>query len=254
MSLVKDPVARAARVTTELQAARLHTELELELGLNDNLPDGWEDQAEQAVSDLESRFGGAEHLRQVDTEGQGTKGWAPSMSSGASDAAHGGRRRRGNASPPQGEGRPRSSAQKGAGAGPSKAPARRASSRVSRRSSGGGWGRAWTRTGVPGAADSATGVLLQLVGMTIGLSLVYVLVQGNGPRAVTIAAGSFARGLQLFLSPVDPLGRGAVTRASSAAANAHDRAQLASQVTPIKAPTIPNLPAGATHAGPYATP
>jgi hypothetical protein len=56
MGYVKDPVGRAQAAKTKVQAARLHQDLEVELGLADHGAD-WDGQAEQALDILNAKAG-----------------------------------------------------------------------------------------------------------------------------------------------------------------------------------------------------
>jgi hypothetical protein len=115
MALVKDPVARAGKANTKLAAARLHLELESELGLNDDAPAAWTDQAEEAIGMLEAKAGeqGWGDLRDaaLDSPDQGRGGWTPSLSHArrarhGSPAAGAPRARRERPPPPEPDARP----------------------------------------------------------------------------------------------------------------------------------------------------
>jgi hypothetical protein len=193
VALVKDPVARARSVNSELAAARLHTELEAELGLNDQLPDGWEQQAEQAVGLLEQRFGGAEHLRDVDTAGQGKGGWTPSLSPGAR-RGEGSRQpaapRRGDHAqrPPRRAGGPRTSPRRG--------PLPRTVRRL------GGQAIAGTAT--------ASELIMYVLGGTLAIVVLQTILRNaqgapRGRAAVEVLARGVNYGIDAFVRPVDPL-------------------------------------------------
>jgi hypothetical protein len=224
VSLVKDPLTRARKLGDGQRsaAAQLHADLEAELALNDDLPAGWEADAEQALDDLESRFGGAEQLRELGVD----RGKAPQLSRGARkglDGPHEGRRRAGTTTKGSAGGsgsRSAAGAKSSGGRAGGRTPARRGSRRAGR--GGRTLGRAFQRTGLPGAADSATGVGLQLVGLTVGLVLLYSLIRGRGPAAVTIAGRSFVTGLRMIVAPIDPLAPR--TRTGGVPAGAGDRA------------------------------
>ncbi len=90
------------------------------------------------------------------------------------------------------------------------------SSSPRRRSGGGiaGWARrrgrseasrAWRQSGVPGATYTWSAIGYRAVGATVGLGLLLVLVRGRGPSAIGAALGALADGVQLVVSPVDPL-------------------------------------------------
>jgi len=93
--------------------------------------------------------------------------------------------------------------------------------------------RAWQQTGVPGATRSATQLVLQVLGVIVGLSIAYVLLSDasrkpRGKSAIEIFGKGIVSGLQRVVLPVDPL-------ASSSAVNrAKAKADLAS---------LPNVPA-----------
>ncbi|MFL5901243.1 MAG: hypothetical protein ACJ75S_08610 [Solirubrobacterales bacterium] len=94
-------------------------------------------------------------------------------------------------------------------------PSRRdARSGARSRSTGGRFARdAYRETGIPGTASDLKGIVLSVLGVTVGLSLVYLLLTnaetaGPGRSAVAQIANGFATAVQRLILPVDPL-RGA---------------------------------------------
>lgn len=223
MSLVTDPLARAHKVSTELQAARLKEELEVELIYNEHLPDGWEDQAEQAIKVLNDRFA---DLDDVDTSGgkrvKGKSGqtmpgtWSPKMSSGAKRGAGASSSRpAGDPSDPRGD---------------TPAPPRRPREpkptkpvqRPAARSAGGRGRKAFRQTGIPAAASSGTRTVLQLLGGAIGLTFLYLLLRNSegaarGRSAVELAGQTVATAAQVLIAPVNPLSPNRAQQAAQAA-------------------------------------
>lgn len=87
-------------------------------------------------------------------------------------------------------------------------PPPRSSSAPSRRNSGIGAGpRAARSAGGPiGAAISGSGsMFLQVIGLMLGLSLIYLLVAGKGSQAITGVVGVVTGGVRAFVAPVDPI-------------------------------------------------
>lgn len=202
MARVRDPLSRAKSVKTARQAARLHQELEVELALSDDLPADWEAEAERALEELERAFPGVD-LRD-ETTAQGPKGesWGPSYSRGA-DAGE--RKRtdtdRQSARPKEPR---RSRGSDPAGRSSSRRPAGRRSRRGRR--GRGPAGRAFEQTGIPGAGRSTAQTALQLAGLMIGLSLLYLVVANpRGAQAVQYVANGLATVVELVVAPVDPL-------------------------------------------------
>jgi hypothetical protein len=215
MSLVKDPVARAQKATTKVQAARLHLELESELGLNEGLPDGWEPQAERALQILESKASeqGWGDLTEPDATtalvdvGGGRKvpkTWSPSLS-------HGARRTLESSDEPA----PSGPAPKVTASTP---PSRRRAARAH---------SARRRLGI-GLPTPPIGGARNLVGTALwgvlGLTLLYLLLQDaenpgrRWPSAVQTAVGSITTAIMALVRPVDPLRPHSAAPATSAPA------------------------------------
>jgi hypothetical protein len=91
------------------------------------------------------------------------------------------------------------------------APARRAPSRAQRRSSSPARTAAGAATGAIGTGfDVATGkaggsIIVQLIGLLLFLSLVYLLVAGKGTKALSGIATAIEGGIKAFISPEDPI-------------------------------------------------
>jgi hypothetical protein len=200
VSLPADPLAAAGKVQTIGQAAKLNDELEAELALNDELDPEWEKNAEAARDQLADRFGGFDALhaktqgrapKPVVKDGQVIKPKKPAKPAKTSKPAAGKPAGKGS---PAGRGR--------ASAGTSKTGGRRrASSSGARRFAGGLVGDVAQQSGSTAAGSMGLWVLAG----TIGLTLLYVLISGRGPQAVTWSASSLVRGLTWFMAPTDPL-------------------------------------------------
>jgi uncharacterized membrane protein YccC len=69
-----------------------------------------------------------------------------------------------------------------------------------------GLSRAYQRTGIPATLTSTTTLLLQALGMTIGIAALVILV-GNrrGPQAFSELAGTLAGAVAWIVEPTDPL-------------------------------------------------
>jgi hypothetical protein len=86
-------------------------------------------------------------------------------------------------------------------------PARRAAVKAGAQA-----GRAFYRsrparqTGIPGAVTSTGSVVLQAVGIGIGLSLLYLVLSKRGSGAFSGSLNILSGALQAFIQPVDPLG------------------------------------------------
>jgi hypothetical protein len=61
------------------------------------------------------------------------------------------------------------------------------------------------QTGIPAATKSTTQVVMEAIGIGIGLSLAYLVLEGKGPTALKTGLESVSNLLNLFISPVDPL-------------------------------------------------
>lgn len=202
MAVPADPLAAAGRVKTEQAAARLYFALETELA-NGGRDDGWQAAAAEATDDLAADFGGHNHLRQL--------GGQITTATPKPTGSHGARRRA--ASP-----KPTSAAAAGAASSP-----RKPAPRTTRRAPRAAGRRALRQTGIPGATTSASAFAFQVLGLMIGMALLY-LVLTNAERAkqgagVLDQALSFATGLvHAFISPRDPLA-GAATSAKETPAD-----------------------------------
>lgn len=195
MSIIADPLARARATKTRLQAKRLYSDLDTELGLNDQLPDGYETQAEQALEHLRISFPG------VQDDNPEADGYVPKLSGRAVQNAHSP-----DPKPEPAEDHERPSEP----ASPRAQRAQRARTIVRRGRGGssrgrgggsllGGLGR------VPVAGQATTSQMAMLIlGGTVGLSLLYLLLAN--PQAVELGAGGAGRLFRGFVSPhVDPL-------------------------------------------------
>jgi hypothetical protein len=209
-----DPVKKARGVRfSKPEARRVYTDIEAELALADHGPD-WEGQAEQALSDIRERFPGVEHFdentpgidptdvtpRSLSRKAQRTTDNDPSSKSSPPRRASGGGRHTASSG-----GRRRRSRGFGQGLG-----------------LGLGAGRAWKQTGIPGAADTTSGLGLRLLGIGFGLALAYLLVneRGAGPKALQTILDGIGTTTRLFLSPVDPLAPGTLAAFAAAPSKA----------------------------------
>jgi hypothetical protein len=218
MALVKDPVARARKANTKLAAARLHLELESELGLNDDAPQEWESEAEEAIAILEAKAGEQDwgDLRDAPTINPETgAGWTPSLS----------RRASGKLGQPDEPDRP---AEKSATSPGSSQDGHHERRRARARS-------ARQRHAAHAAASSALDAADNLPGFAsarqlasvaawgaLGLSLLYLLLRDSEnprrgwPSAVQAAVSSITNGVMAIVRPVDPLNpRGAAPAPAS---------------------------------------
>jgi hypothetical protein len=195
MALVRDPVGRAQAAKTKVQAARLHLELESELGLNDQLPDGWETQAEQAIEILQRRaesqdWGDLTHPDATTGYTRARGGdriphtWSPSLS-------HRAARNEANPDHP-----------------PADAPAEhRQRAQTVRRRIKAASSSSWT----PSVPSMPGGLVGQALSVVLGASLVYLLLTdaenpGRGwPSAVQTAVNAVTTGIMAIVRPVDPL-------------------------------------------------
>lgn len=210
---IRNPESAAARVKTPVAAARLNDELETELAMGD--PDAVRAAAlERARADLAGRFGGYDNLHQVDTSNRRTGGpGGPYMRKKANGPPHSGRRRPGGpSSPSSGGGSGGSKAAPGrggqaAGRAPApRSPAPRRTTRPSRPRTA----RAFRQTGIPGAAGSTTALVLNVLGLMIGLSLLYLVLTnaeraGKGGGVVGQTLGIVTGAIGAIVSPRDPL-------------------------------------------------
>jgi hypothetical protein len=211
MARPKDPRAAAARIRTEVAASRLNDELETELAMGDADPE-WARRAEDARADLASRFGGYDRLHEIARDRPvGTSESRRPRRSSASTGPHGGRRRAGSPEPPTPPAAPPAGR---APASPRKpAPRTTRPARSSRRASSSGRGagqRAFRQTGIPGAAGSSAAFALQVLGLMIGMALLYlVLTDAERARKGAGIFGTVLTGatslMHRFISPGDPL-------------------------------------------------
>jgi hypothetical protein len=230
MALVKDPVARAQAAKTKVQAARLHLELESELGLNEKLPDGWEAQAERAIEILESQASEQDwgDLRDPDATTGYTRSrggqriphpFTPRLSHGARKGLDDGDGEPSHDGTPPRRGDP-----------PATRRAKRAHS--ARR-------RILSAPSMPGLGGSRQLASTALWG-GLGLVLLYLLVTdaenpGRGwPSAVQTAVGSITTAIMAIVRPVDPLRpRGATPARSASAAPVHVPSSPTAGPTPL---------------------
>jgi hypothetical protein len=81
--------------------------------------------------------------------------------------------------------------------------------------------RAWRDTGIPGATSSTTSTVLSLLGLTVGASLLYMLLTnaesaGRGRSAIAHIAGGTATAVEGLIAPRDPFaGRAAAAAAGT---------------------------------------
>lgn len=204
MALVKDPLHRAQAVSTKHQAAILHTNLEAEIGLSDpdELPAGWEDEAEQALRLLEDRYG-AQALRDSDEGRAGPTSISRTAKANLPTGEHGevnhheaARTAERHARREHAAGRPKRAARRRAAARGLRA---RSTIRTITRT------RAARATGLPQAAVSSSDLFFAATGALAGLSLLYLILneQGHGPSAVNTLFGGIAGFLRRFVEPVD---------------------------------------------------
>lgn len=225
--MVTDPVAAAEKVTTRAQAEKLYKRLEADLDQRDDLPPGWREQAEQALHTLLSR-----HMDKPAPK--------PVLRRPTSHKRPRGRR----TSPPKRPGDRRTTRPAG------RRPGRR------------GTRRALEQTGIPAAGRSATAFGLQLVGLMVGLAILYrVLINAQskpvGKNVVDLTFGSLTAAVRTLIDPrVDPLAPHAINRAGvDVTTEAIATGDLnPNNVVPIRAPAYkPPQTTAAAHSGPYAT-
>lgn len=204
MTVVKNPRGRAMATKTRKQAARLAASLEAELALNDNLPDGWEAEADAALQDLKSRFSTLEeddaYLAGPSSLSRGAKANMGGLPESEEVRSEGRRRAGSTRAGSGGQGAPRSSR-----AGRRGRPARRSRSRST------GWlGGAVRDTGIPAAGQSTSKFLLQTLGLMLGMALLFLVLRnaeqsGRGRSVVDLITGGVTGFVNLVISPVDPL-------------------------------------------------
>ena len=76
--------------------------------------------------------------------------------------------------------------------------------------------RALRQTGIPTAAGSTGSLVMEAIGIAIGLSLVYLILNegGKGPAALQTLLKGLESAVRIFIAPVDPL-KGIGTSSSS---------------------------------------
>jgi hypothetical protein len=232
---------QAREAKTVIQAARLRERLLEAFADEPNMPDDRARELNLAIDELEARFpdiaelsyGEAEELAAGIQASRGGKVKQPSKGRGAT---LGERRTKAR------ERGVRDAGRRATGQSRSK-PSRSARGRGSSRVTGARrFGRARLReTGLPAAGASATALVMQLIGMTLGLALLYLFLRNaqaapRGRSAIEELSSGTARAVRLLISPIDPIAPGAY-RATRGGAN-----------KPIRVPRGPAPPAGA--AGP----
>lgn len=102
----------------------------------------------------------------------------------------------------------------------------------------GRYGRqAWRDTGIPGAASNTTSAVLSIFGLTVGASLLYLLLtnaesSGPGRSAVAQIAGGTARAVESLILPVDPLRSASSARTGETAAPARPQDPTSASLPP----------------------
>lgn len=234
-------VDRAQGVRGVVAAARLREQLGFELGRS-NLPFEREADLDQAIQLLEDRFPEVRDVTDAESFAQekgagrqdGIRAKAKREAERGPDAAALERAARAAGRPGSKSSQKRGGRQR-AGGGRPRADRSRPRVRAGAR-------RAFERTGVPRAARSATQITLQAVGLTIGLSLLYLLLS-NGERSgrggsLLEQIGRWITGsTRALVAPVDPLGDLRAAPAGEAAAgltsNQKDAAIGATNVTGV---------------------
>jgi hypothetical protein len=256
MALVKDPVARARKVSTPLQARRLLDELEIELVLNDDLPVGWEAQAEAAIEVIDQAYS-RDELDAINPETAGFPSTSPNAS-----------RSLGDTPVKPAAAAPAPSAKPAAAAPPAKPSRRSPTSRGThpgggrRRPSSAGGGRRRGRgrgarlpstPSIPGVAEGRA-IGAQIVGIVLGGSLLYLLLtDAEHPKSWGAAVPTAIKGVTTALSAIvglgDPLRRAAkpvvITGLPAQGTLAHE---LATQVNAMGIPRHLSKPAAKTTA------
>jgi hypothetical protein len=249
MGYVKDPVARAQGAKTKVQAARLHQELDAELGLADHGAD-WDAQAEQAMDVLEAKAG--EHdwgdLADLDATTAYTHAggghrlahtWAPRLSRRAShrlDQADGDtpkRLRRGGH--PAGRPEPKPS--------PRKRAARQRVGALLEAGRGDLSAAYGALPDIPGAGTTRELATAVIAG-ALALSFLFLLLRDSEnprrgwPSAVQTAVASVTNAIMAIVRPVDPLR----PRSAAPAVTLRQAAQSGSAVgTPLDLTNVPGL-------------
>jgi hypothetical protein len=212
MALIADPVKRANKVTTEKQAAQLRDELEVELALNDQTPEGWDQQAESALDILGRTFPGMEGYQFG--EAHPPKSGGPSLSHRAKQGLH---------SPePEHQARDEHQAKQG---GPEPHARKTRRQRVRQGLELPNYVRNAPVPPVAGTASIAE-LVVYTIGGVMGLVLLYNLTTGNGPKAVEVFVATTTNFVRAITGPVDPLR----PRASATAAAAAGRPVASSSI------------------------
>jgi hypothetical protein len=215
MATWADPVERADRIQDLPAAAKLMDSFAARLYDNPGLPPEQAERLDEALGVLRERF------PELDD---------PDLATTARrDHATRSQSRRGKARPRARASTGRAASQSPGGAGRSRASSRPRATRS--RGRGGSRARAaWRQTGVPGAASSATSLALQAIGLTIGLSLLYLFLTNTqraprGRSAVELLSAGVSEGVRRVIAPVDPLAPGRpLTRTARRAARPPRRA------------------------------
>ena len=191
---------RAQSVTGVGQAAKLRDKFLTDLSFGE--PSAADDDKNAAVDQLEQRFPELKELEPGEGETYGQTLRASSRSYKGTERA-----RPAPAKTPAGGRASTSSARTGgAGAGRTRSrSAGRSSGRASR-----GARRTFERTGIPGAARSTTSLVLQGLGMLVGLSFAYLLLTNSekakpGRSALELFGRGVSKGVAAIINPVDPL-------------------------------------------------
>jgi hypothetical protein len=108
-------------------------------------------------------------------------------------------------------------------------------------------------TGIPGATRGAAGTLLSILGLTVGLTLLYLIVSDAessrpGRSAIAQIAGGTAKAVEALLLPTDPLAK--VGNPGQAAAPAGPNGPVGKPGRTPSSSADPKGPIGAAPAGP----
>jgi hypothetical protein len=209
-----DPLRQAQDARTVIQGARLREKFLWDLGTSAGMPEQRAEELNSAVDELERRYpdlsdvevGEAEDYIAGLNASQGRPIRQPSKGSGAT---LGERRRQQRERMVNRGARNRG----GGGQSRSRGGSRRQASR------GRGIARArWRETGVPQATASVTELVMQGLGLTLGLTLLYLFLRNaqgapRGQSAIEEISTAGARAVRLLVAPVDPIAAGAYARA-----------------------------------------
>jgi hypothetical protein len=201
MTAPGDPLTAASNVKTQAGAARLYWALENEIGTG-NHDAGWEDDARDAQDELANDWGGHNALRQLASHGGRQRAAAPKQAAKPAAPAKTPAARSARAAPPAPSGRTPGSPRKPAPRTTRPAP------RANLRGRGAGR-RAFRQTGIPAAAGSSAAFALQILGLMIGMALLYLVLTDaersrRGGIFATVLTGTTSI-LHRFISPADPL-------------------------------------------------